>query len=61
MMNDERHPHPHWWYCLKHNAVEPEDGCAGKDRLGPYESREEAAQALDKVRERNRDWDAADK
>lgn len=49
-----------WWYCLKHQAVEHGAGCAGKDRLGPYPSQEEAARALEIVRERNQDWDAAD-
>jgi hypothetical protein len=49
-----------WWFCLKHMAVEPEDGCPGKDRLGPYPSKEEAAHALDTVHRRNEEWDAAD-
>ena len=31
----------HWWFCLKHNTVEDDDGvCPGKDRLGPYPTRE---------------------
>jgi hypothetical protein len=55
-MDDERH----WWYCLKHHRVEPDAGCKATDRLGPYATREEAARALDTVRERNRDWDAED-
>jgi hypothetical protein len=47
-----------WWYCLKHKTVEgPDTSCAGKDLLGPYPTREEAARALQKVQERNRDWD----
>ncbi len=45
---------------MKHQTVEPEDGCPAKDRLGPYNSREEAAHALEKVQERNQEWDAAD-
>lgn len=50
-----------WWYCLKHHAVEPYDSdCAGKDRLGPYRTREEAANALETVRRRNERWDAQD-
>jgi len=49
-----------WWYCVRHHRVEPEDGCPGKDRLGPYPSRQEAARALETVRERNEQWDAAD-
>jgi hypothetical protein len=40
-----------WWYCLKHQTVEPDQGCPAKDRLGPYATREEAA---------NEEWDAQD-
>ena len=49
-----------WWYCLKHGNVEQGPGCPGKDRLGPYATREEAEHALDRVRERNEEWDAQD-
>ena len=49
-----------WWFCVKHQAVEPEDGCPAKDRLGPYPSREAAERALDTVHRRNEEWDAAD-
>ncbi len=49
-----------WWYCLTHNTVEHGGGCPGKDRLGPYASKEEAQNALELVRERNEEWDAAD-
>ena len=47
-----------WWYCLKHKRVEGSDtACAGKDLLGPYPTREEAARALERVQERNKEWD----
>jgi hypothetical protein len=49
-----------WWYCLRHNTVEPEEGCPAKDRLGPYPTQEEAAKALETVRRRNEEWDAQD-
>ena len=50
-----------WWYCLKHNRVEDSStACPGKDLLGPYPTREEAARALEKVRERNKEWDDQD-
>jgi hypothetical protein len=50
-----------WWFCTRHNTVEPMDtDCPGKDLLGPYPTREEAARALEKVRERNEEWDAQD-
>jgi hypothetical protein len=55
-MNDEQR----WWYCLRHHKVEPDAGCPGKDRLGPFRTQEEAARALETVRERNQDWDSAD-
>jgi hypothetical protein len=50
-----------WWYCLKHHTVEPYDSdCPGKDRLGPYATREEAARALETVERRNEEWDSQD-
>jgi hypothetical protein len=55
-MNDEHR----WWFCLKHNRVEPEAGCPGKDRLGPYRTREEASHALETAKRRTEEWDAAD-
>lgn len=51
---------PEYWFCLKHHAVEPRQGCANKDRLGPYETREAAEHALETVAERNEAWDAED-
>ena len=55
MDGDER-----WWFCLRHKTVEQGAGCPGKDRLGPYASAEEAANALETVRKRNEEWDAQD-
>jgi hypothetical protein len=50
-----------WWYSLTRNTVEDDDGpTPGKDRLGPYATREEASRALEIVQERNREWDAQD-
>lgn len=49
-----------WYYCLTHHAVEPFDGCKSEDRLGPYATQEDAAHALEKVRERNKEWDEED-
>jgi hypothetical protein len=55
-MSDE-----HWWFCLKHMAVEPDRGCPNKDRLGPYATREEAAAALQTAAARNKTWQEEDK
>lgn len=53
-----QHPtNSRWFYCLDHKTVEPEEGCRAEVRLGPYPSREEAARALEKVDERNEEWD----
>lgn len=46
-----------YWYCVKHHAVEPPEGCAPIDRLGPFATREEAEHALDKAEQRNQEWD----
>lgn len=46
-----------WYFCLVHHTVEPLDGCKAADRLGPYRTREEAERALEKVAERNENWD----
>ncbi|WP_449064087.1 hypothetical protein [Planomonospora algeriensis] len=45
-----------WWFCLKHMAVEPEQGCPNKDRMGPYETRQAAADALATAADRNERW-----
>jgi len=46
-----------YYFCLAHDAVEGAQGCPAIDRLGPYDSREEAERALAKVAERNEAWD----
>ena len=46
-----------YWYCVKHHAVEGADGCPPIDRLGPFDSEEEASHALEKAEQRNREWD----
>lgn len=46
-----------FYYCLEHKTVEPWDGCKAADRLGPYATREEATQALEKAAERNEQFD----
>jgi hypothetical protein len=46
-----------YWFCSKHHAVEGRVGCKAADRLGPYPSEEDAARALEKVKQRNEAWD----
>ena len=47
-----------WYFCLNHNTVESDDGCAGKDRLGPYPTREAAEHWQETVQRRNEEWEA---
>ncbi|MCI0689750.1 MAG: hypothetical protein L0Y54_21310 [Sporichthyaceae bacterium] len=46
-----------WYFCLVHHTVEANEGCKAADRLGPYDSKEEAAGALERAAQRNEDWD----
>ena len=34
-----------WYYCLVHQKVEPEEGCANAERMGPYATEQEAREA----------------
>jgi hypothetical protein len=49
-----------WYYCLVHQKVEPEDGCANAERMGPYDTEAEAAQAMERAHERNVEFDSGD-
>ena len=46
-----------YWFCLTHNAVEPDEGCAHAERLGPYPDRQSAQAALDRAHARSEAWD----
>lgn len=51
---------PQYWYNVKTSEVEEDAQSDWTQLIGPYHSREEAEQALEKVRQRNEDWDAQD-
>jgi hypothetical protein len=46
-----------YWFCVKHHRVEGTDGCAPIDRLGPFDTEDEAAHALENAEKRNKEWD----
>ncbi|MFP5370528.1 MAG: hypothetical protein ACLGI3_07240 [Actinomycetes bacterium] len=50
-----------WFFCLKHQAVEPKDGCAERHRLGPYETRAQAERAIESLAEREERLTAEDR
>jgi hypothetical protein len=49
-----------WWWCLDHAEVESQAGCRNAVRLGPFESAESAAHALELAHRRTEEWDHAD-
>jgi hypothetical protein len=47
-----------YWYCVKHKTVESGANiCPPIDRLGPFDTQEEAEHALERAQERNEEWD----
>lgn len=51
-----------FWFNVETGQVEDDDTRSRKETLlGPYSSREEAQQALEKARERTESWDEEDR
>ncbi len=51
-----------WYWCMRHQAVEPADrGCPPDQRTGPYATEEEARHWRDKVEARNEAWEEEDR
>lgn len=50
-----------WYWCLDHAEVEAGAGCPNDRRLGPYETREQAADALARARARTKEMDSLDR
>ena len=51
----------YYWSLNDNRVVTEEDGVKAADRLGPYDSAEEAARALETVAARNEAWDEEDR
>jgi cell division septation protein DedD len=51
---------PQYWYNVKTHQVEEDAQSDWTQLIGPYNSRDEAEQALAKVKARNDAWDAAE-
>jgi hypothetical protein len=41
-----------WFWCLEHKQVEEGVGCGSTSRIGPVATREDAASAVDRIRQR---------
>jgi hypothetical protein len=49
-----------FWWCLDHGRVEEGPGCPNNERLGPYDTSEQAASTLERTRSRTAAEDARD-
>jgi hypothetical protein len=49
-----------WWFNLSTHQVEHGPGAPNAERMGPYPSEHEAAEALERARSRTEAWDAED-
>ena len=49
-----------YWFNIETHEVEEGRQSDWTKLMGPYTTREEATQALEKARKRNQDWDAQD-
>lgn len=49
-----------FWFCEKHHAVEVFPGCGSHKRIGPFDSEDAAAHALQTIADRERRYDAED-
>jgi hypothetical protein len=50
-------PEKHWWWSIERGQAEYGFGDFLDQRLGPYDTQEEAEHAMDRVRRRNEEWD----
>ncbi|MGH8519716.1 MAG: hypothetical protein ACREUE_19860 [Panacagrimonas sp.] len=41
-----------YWWCLDHKVVEEGLGCGSTTRIGPYDTPQQAASALDRIHQR---------
>jgi hypothetical protein len=49
-----------YWWCMKHDRVERYEETDSNNRIGPWHTYDEAARALEIIREREKAYDAED-
>jgi len=49
-----------FWFCVDHHTVEPFAGCGSQNRIGPFDTEDAAAHALQTIADRERRYDAED-
>jgi hypothetical protein len=47
-----------WWFCLIHKVIEEAASCPNASRLGPYETRELAESAIERMSKRQEELDS---
>ena len=50
-----------YWWCLEHKCVEESLGCGRTSRIGPYDTQQQAASALERVGTREKEQEEKDK
>ena len=50
-----------FWWCLNHKSVEQGLGCGSTTRIGPYDTQQQAATALERVGKREKEQEEKDK
>lgn len=49
-----------WYWCLRHNEAESTKRCGAEMRMGPYPTKEAAAQYAEKAKARDEAWEEED-
>jgi hypothetical protein len=52
--------HGTYWFCLDHHRAEPFEGCGSQNRIGPFDTEDAAAHALETIAARERRYDQED-
>ena len=50
-----------FWWCLNHKSVEQGLGCGSTSRIGPYDTQQQAASALERVGKREKEQEEKDR
>lgn len=50
-----------FWWCLEHREVEEGLGCGTTSRIGPYDTADKAAGALERIGKREKEQEQKDK
>lgn len=49
-----------YWWCIEHKKVEQGGGCGSTTRIGPYDTEQQAASALERIGKREKEQEQKD-